>query len=273
MKTGTKSILYGVHHWWKHPMKVAQAWALLYGKPRDPRLWILFFVHDLGYVFCENMDDEEGEKHVELGARIMSIFGAKWRDMALYHSRFYAQKAGKEPSPLCYADKLSFCIEDKDDYIKRAKKSGEIWEYLARFYDPEGKYAKETKLFNAYHNREMTTDEKIDRWFYTTARNMATYSIKNAVMLVNKARSEHIQMNYVDYTDGRGRPRGPYFNSPIIMGAREKSMHPCLVQERYISKNNDNFNYNCAIFHWEYRGSEWNNWGRNLYNLYQDTFR
>ena len=47
------------------------AWWSLYGFPWDPRLWVAFFTHDLGYVGCRKMDDAEGEKHVEFGARLM----------------------------------------------------------------------------------------------------------------------------------------------------------------------------------------------------------
>jgi len=71
MKIGTKSILYGAHQFLLHPVFVAWAWIKLYGFPWDPRIWIAFFVHDLGYWGKPNMDGVEGETHVELGARIM----------------------------------------------------------------------------------------------------------------------------------------------------------------------------------------------------------
>jgi hypothetical protein len=71
MKIGTKSILFGAHQFLLHPVFVAWAWIKLYGFPWDPRVWIAFFVHDLGYWGKPNMDGVEGETHVELGARIM----------------------------------------------------------------------------------------------------------------------------------------------------------------------------------------------------------
>jgi hypothetical protein len=49
MKVGTKSVLFGAHCFLIHPFFVAAAWIKLYGFPWDPRLWIAFFVHDLGY--------------------------------------------------------------------------------------------------------------------------------------------------------------------------------------------------------------------------------
>ena len=92
MKIGTKSILFGAHCLFIHPVFVLIAWCRLYGIPYDPRIWIAIFVHDLGYLGKPNMDGKEGERHVELGAKIMSIFGDKWRDLSLYHSRYYAKK-------------------------------------------------------------------------------------------------------------------------------------------------------------------------------------
>jgi hypothetical protein len=71
MQVGTRSVLFGVHQFLIHPLFVALAWWKLYGFPWDPRLWVAFFVHDLGYVGKPNLDGPEGERHVELGARIM----------------------------------------------------------------------------------------------------------------------------------------------------------------------------------------------------------
>lgn len=71
MKIGTKSVLFGAHQFLIHPWFVALGWWKLYGFPFDPRLWVLFFTHDIGYIGKPNMDGPEGERHVELGARIM----------------------------------------------------------------------------------------------------------------------------------------------------------------------------------------------------------
>lgn len=68
---GTRSILYGVHCFFIHPWFVALGWWKLYGFPFDPRLWVAFFVHDLGYWGKPNMDGEEGEAHPFTGAAIM----------------------------------------------------------------------------------------------------------------------------------------------------------------------------------------------------------
>lgn len=74
IKVGTKSVLYGVHCFFIHPFVVAVAWIKLFGWPLDHRIWIAFFVHDLGYWGKPNMDGKEGETHPELGAKIMHLF-------------------------------------------------------------------------------------------------------------------------------------------------------------------------------------------------------
>src|SRR6185436_5824863 len=131
MKIGTRSLLFGAHQFLIHPWFVAEAWRRLFGFPWDPRLWVLFFVHDWGYFGKPNMDGREGERHPELGARIMhalfdwrmvcpgevhtvaecnSVRSRRWHDMALYHSRFLAKQAGKPVSKFCYADKLAIAL-------------------------------------------------------------------------------------------------------------------------------------------------------------------
>lgn len=131
MKIGTKSILYGAHCFFIHPIFVFIAWWKLYGFPWDPRLWIAFFVHDLGYWGKPNMDGPEGETHPELGARIMGIFGKSWADFARYHSKVYAKRNQVNYSRLCVADKLAASLEPVWLYLPRVKWSGEILEYMS----------------------------------------------------------------------------------------------------------------------------------------------
>lgn len=71
---GTRSLLWGAHQFLIHPLFVALAWWRLYGFPWDPRLWVAFFVHDLGYWGMPNMDGPEGEEHPRLGAALMHAF-------------------------------------------------------------------------------------------------------------------------------------------------------------------------------------------------------
>lgn len=129
---GTRSLLFGVHQFIIHPFVVAVAWWKLYGFPFDPRLWVAFAVHDLGYWGCPNMDGPEGEGHVEFGARVMAVmFGPYWGDFCRYHSRFRARQDGRRYSQLCVADKLAAGIEPWWLYLPRAWLSGELGEYMA----------------------------------------------------------------------------------------------------------------------------------------------
>lgn len=160
MKIGTKSVLFGAHCFLLHPWFVAIAWIKLYGFPFDPRIWIAFFVHDLGYLGKPNMDGTEGETHVELGANIMGIFGKKWADFSRYHSRFYAKKDGVNYSKLCVADKLAICLEPMWLYLPRVNWSGEIDEYMKL----AGKRKYEGKPLNKYESMVLSIETQ-EKWF------------------------------------------------------------------------------------------------------------
>lgn len=141
MKTGTKSVLFGVHQFAWHPLTVWLAWIWLYRKPPTWRETVCIVIHDWGYWGKACMDDEEGEKHPEVGARIAgALFGQEFHDLCLYHSRHYARNAGMEPSKLCWADKLSIVFEAWWLYLPRAIASGELAEYrkAAAGFLPEG---------------------------------------------------------------------------------------------------------------------------------------
>jgi hypothetical protein len=131
MKIGTKSILFGAHQFALHPALLFVAWWRLYGFPFDPRLWVAFVIHDLGYWGKPNMDGPEGETHVEWAAGVMRrLFGDRWGDFCLYHSRFYAKRDGRHFSRLCVADKLVIVMEPSWLYLPRVWATGEIWEYM-----------------------------------------------------------------------------------------------------------------------------------------------
>jgi hypothetical protein len=144
MTIGTKSVLFGAHQFLIHPWFVAAAWWRLYGFPADPRLWVAFFVHDLGYLGKPNMDGPEGETHPELGADIMwRLFdrwsiGADgrpsraWHDFVLFHSRYYAKQQGRPFSMLCVADKLAIALTPAWLYLPMVRLTGEAREYMTR---------------------------------------------------------------------------------------------------------------------------------------------
>ncbi len=129
---GTRSVLYGVHAFWLHPFLIAIGWWRLYGFLWDPRLWVAFFVHDLGYWDKPNMDGPEGESHPELGAAIMRrLFGKEWGDFCLLHSRYYAKRLDRPVSRLCHADKYVIILEPSWLYLPRTMATGEVWEFIA----------------------------------------------------------------------------------------------------------------------------------------------
>lgn len=131
MRVGTRSILYGAHQFALHPFFVAAAWWQLFGFPRDPRLWVAFFVHDLGYWGKPNMDGPEGETHPQLGAKIMGrLFGHDWYRFTLLHSRYYSKRLDLPFSRLCVADKLATYLTPWWIYVPLAWLTGEIHEYM-----------------------------------------------------------------------------------------------------------------------------------------------
>jgi len=128
---GSRTVLLGVHCAVIHPWFVAWGWGRLYGRPRDLRLWAAFFLHDIGYWGQLNLDGEQGQRHPELGGRIMGgLFGPAWGRFTLYHSRHYARLAGQPVSPLCAADKLATALYPWWLYGWLAQLSGELDSYL-----------------------------------------------------------------------------------------------------------------------------------------------
>ena len=60
MRVGTKSVLFGAHCFLIHPFFIAAGWLGTRGFPWDFRLWVAFFVHDLGYIGCPNVEGPGG---------------------------------------------------------------------------------------------------------------------------------------------------------------------------------------------------------------------
>ena len=139
MKTGTKSVLFGAHCFFIHPWFVAAAWWKLYGFPRDPRLWIAFFVHDLGYLGKPNMDGVEGETHIELGARIMRWFDRGIPDYEYYEWNHNISGAWWKTARAKRKFKLlrdeGWRIVHSIDYLTILERPlPRRWEYLSRYH-------------------------------------------------------------------------------------------------------------------------------------------
>ena len=131
MKTGTKSLFFGVHQFLWHPILVFIAWTKLYGLPSF-REAVCIFIHDWGYFGCESMEGVDGSDHSRVGAEIAEgLFGIDYYRLVLFHSRHFARKWNRHPSKLCWADKLSFAYEWRWFYLLRARASGELAEYRA----------------------------------------------------------------------------------------------------------------------------------------------
>lgn len=163
MKLGTKSVLFGYHCFLLHWLFVARGWFHLYGFRRvyigngqsytrrlpvldvdaliipriyasllNPRLWVAFMIHDLGYWGKPNMDGPEGERHPEwAGRKMKEWFGEPWGQFTLYHSRFYAKRNNAQPSALCFADKLAIVYTPSSLYLRLVTWTGEVDEYMA----------------------------------------------------------------------------------------------------------------------------------------------
>jgi hypothetical protein len=150
MRVGTKSVLFGAHCFFIHPFFVAVAWWMLYGFPWDLRLWAAFCFHDIGYLRSPNMDGDEGEGHVYLGAAIMGmLFGSYWADFTLRHSRYWAKKHGVTVSKLCCADKLAFVLTPSWLYLPMTQATGELAEYMAKSRDRQAQSAAFTEVERA----------------------------------------------------------------------------------------------------------------------------
>lgn len=158
MTIGTRSVLFGAHCFFLHPWFVVASWLRLYGFRvvqcpstgvrtciLDPRLWLCFLLHDVGYIGKPNMDGKEGEQHPYLGARIISVLcdpivglwdgplvqrADNWYRFALYHSRFLARIDHREPSLFCWADKYAIHLTPSWLYIPMTRATGELDEYM-----------------------------------------------------------------------------------------------------------------------------------------------
>jgi hypothetical protein len=132
MRVGTKSVLFGAHAFYLHPIVALVAYTRLFGLPRDPRLLLAIGVHDWGYWGMASVEGDGSEAHVELGGRIMDrLCGRRWGVFVRRHSRSWCERHGQPYSPLCVADKLAFVITPAWLYLPMARASGELGEYMA----------------------------------------------------------------------------------------------------------------------------------------------
>lgn len=166
MKVGTKSLLFGVHQIFWHPLVVARAWRFLYGRWPGFYESIAIFFHDWGYWGCADIDGPEGKQHPHAGTQIAGrwVFRLEWlrlffkglgtprtldewrkffslvavmanqtafftRTLVRYHSRYWAKSDYVAPSKLCWADKYCIAFDPQWFYLLRARLSGEVKEF------------------------------------------------------------------------------------------------------------------------------------------------
>ena len=140
MKLGTKSLLWGAHAFFLHPLQVGWGWRYLWGFPWDARLWIAFIFHDVGYIQRDQMDGKGSEEHVTLGAEIVrSICGPAYADECYRHSREWCRRRGQPVSRLCLADKMAFVLAPWWLYLPMTRLTGELDEYMSRSREDQGR--------------------------------------------------------------------------------------------------------------------------------------
>lgn len=162
---GLRSVLWGVHAFWWHPVTVARAWRAIHGEwPKCLSYWVAIFCHDLGYaVNCTSMDGPDGTLHPERGAKLArwltfklhrawhylrpwkwgsrsyfesaahAIFEARVaHEMVLGHSKRYAnsERGFGCVSALYWPDKCCVLFDPPWFYLLRGKLSGEVGEYV-----------------------------------------------------------------------------------------------------------------------------------------------
>jgi len=108
---GTKTLLFGVHQVFIHPVLVTAAWVKLYRSFPTWREMICIVIHDWGYWGRPNLKDADGDRHPERGAEIAGkLLGPEWRDFILGHSSFYTIRHGVKQSKLFAPDKYWHCM-------------------------------------------------------------------------------------------------------------------------------------------------------------------
>lgn len=126
MRTGTKSLLFGVHQFIWHPITVHLAWRRLFGWP-SLRETACIFIHDWGYWGCEEMEGVHSAKRVLVAAAIADLlFGRPYYDLILLQNRYFAKKLKRTPSKLYWAKRLSVAYDPQPFYLLRARLSGEL---------------------------------------------------------------------------------------------------------------------------------------------------
>ena len=109
MTEGTKSYLFGSHHWLLHPVAIIRAWRAHYG--HYPCLWqaVCIFLHDTGIVGMQYLSGTK-DGHWRRGAEIAGwLFGLKGWKLCAGH----CIASGWPRSALLFPDKASWIYQPK----------------------------------------------------------------------------------------------------------------------------------------------------------------
>lgn len=107
MTQGTISVLFGCHSI-VHSVLVVISWIKLSGRMPSIKQIVCIFLHDVGHMGKNYLDDEEQKKsHWKLGASIARLlFKEDWYEFTAGHCVY----SGYRRSSLYYADKFSWSI-------------------------------------------------------------------------------------------------------------------------------------------------------------------
>lgn len=151
---GTLSILFGCHSV-IHSILVARAWTRLYG--RRPALWqtVCIFLHDLGHLGLNYLDDYEAKKHHwRLGARTAALlFGRKGYELVAGH----CSHSGYPPSQMYKADKYSWYLAPRwwlyrNTLVESKLRMGYSWQEAVRLFQAQVRHSIESGLFRSTHS-------------------------------------------------------------------------------------------------------------------------
>lgn len=129
MRIGMKTLLFGAHQFLIHPYYVRKGWVKMYGNP-PRRMWIAFLIHDWGYWPMKEIDGDK-DYHSYWAALAVAQYNAPLAREMLLHSRFTAKDLGKEPSRLCWADKMGTALMPSFLWAVLARLSGEGFIYMS----------------------------------------------------------------------------------------------------------------------------------------------
>jgi hypothetical protein len=119
MKVGTKSGISGCTQFSYTRSLLPWHGGKLFGFPWDPKLWVAFFVHDLGYLAKPNVE------HLVLGGRIMgSLFGPEWQGFVDAIRGDFELSLLKSPDPYIWLEGLKLYTRRWVDQYRHDVRNG-----------------------------------------------------------------------------------------------------------------------------------------------------